>query len=439
MAEPTTPLAEWTGRRTLVATLVVAGVCLAFFLVYYLRLVAFLLFVGIVLATLLRPAINLVSRLGLGHGTSVALVYTILALALLVVVIAGLPLVVDQMTAMVDELPKYYQSFRQQLFRLPSELLRRMASSLPETILDEPDEEAAATPEETAEQRALVEAVSRATSFGRPVVRGLLSAMAALLLAFYWSLHEERIVRSFLLLARTDRRESARELVDTLQAKVGGYLRGQGILCLVVGSLNFLAFLVIGLPNAATLGLIAGICEAIPMFGPTLGALPALAVALSVDPGKVVWVIAAAAGVQMIENYLLVPRVMDKSVGVSPVVTLLAIAGFGSLMGFAGVVLAIPLAAILQVFLDRYVFSAQALEPAPPAGRDAASLVRYQARELIHDLRMLIRRHESESSEHSDHIEEEIEAIALELEKRLPVDEAEAAGAAATAEAGAEP
>ena len=94
-----------------------------------------------------------------------------------------------------------------------------------------------------------------------------------------------------------------------------------------------------------------------------LGAIPPLGVALFTDPGKTPWVLLAAVLMQQAEGYLLVPRIMDKSVGVHPLVTLLAIAAFGSVLGLAGAILAIPLAAIIQVLLNRYLLGPAAAEP----------------------------------------------------------------------------
>ena len=100
---------------------------------------------------------------------------------------------------------------------------------------------------------------------------------------------------------------------------------GQGILCLTIGLMALVAYLLIGLPNVLVLALIAGVMEAVPMVGPLIGAVPAALVALSIAPSKLMWVIIATLIFQQLENYLLVPRVMNKAVGVNPFVSLLAI------------------------------------------------------------------------------------------------------------------
>ena len=141
------------------------------------------------------------------------------------------------------------------------------------------------------------------------------------------------------------------------ETKLGGYVRGQGLLCLAVGVTAFIAYLLIGLPYALVLAIFAGFMEMVPIFGPALGAVPALLVALSVDPSKAVWVVVATVIIQLLENTVLVPRIMKHSVGVNPIITLLSLIAFGSVFGFLGALLALPLAAIIQLLVSRVVLT----------------------------------------------------------------------------------
>jgi hypothetical protein len=190
-------------------------------------------------------------------------------------------------------------------------------------------------------------------------------------------------------------------------------------LCLLIGVLNFVAFVLIGLPYATTFAVLAGIFEAIPVVGPVLAAVaPALA-ALTTDPSKVIWVLVAALFIQQAENYFLVPRIMENAVGVNPIVTLLALVAFGTLMGFVGAVLAIPLAAIVQLVLDRLLLDQVALEPPPPSGRDAVSVAHYHARDLIQDVRAYLRNKPETAVAGADALEDAIETIATDIDQLL--------------------
>jgi len=144
--------------------------------------------------------------------------------------------------------------------------------------------------------------------------------------------------------------------------------------------------------------------------------------ALSIEPNKMIWVVVAAIVIQQSENYLLVPRIMGRSVGVHPVVTLLAIAGFSSLAGVAGAVLAIPMAAILQLLMERLFLGPEALEPEQPSKRDTVSDLRFEAQELVQDVRMQVRHKETVASGSDDRMEDAIEAIATKIDEALALE-----------------
>ena len=95
--------------------------------------------------------------------------------------------------------------------------------------------------------------------------------MVILVLAYHWTLDGPRAIQSLLQLIPKDQRESMGELISAMETKVGFYIAGQGVLCLVIGILALVAYLLIGLPNALVLALVAGVLEAIPMVGPLLG------------------------------------------------------------------------------------------------------------------------------------------------------------------------
>jgi hypothetical protein len=195
---------------------------------------------------------------------------------------------------------------------------------------------------------------------------------------------------------------------------------------LVIGMMALIAYLLIGLPNALVLALVAGILEAVPMIGPLLGAVPAAFVALSLGPDKLIWVIVATTVIQQLENSLLVPRVMDKAVGVNPFVTLLAFFAFSSFFGMAGALMAIPMAAIIQLVLNHFVFHPTTTEPEVSTGRDYASRLRYEAQNLADDLRKQARLKKRGSDlrvKQIDQVMDEIETITTDLGALLTAED----------------
>jgi predicted PurR-regulated permease PerM len=180
-----------------------------------------------------------------------------------------------------------------------------------------------------------LDAVGQTLTTTGVILSGLFTLTAILLIGFYWTLEGEGALRTLMRPLASDKRESAQEMLQEIGTRVGGYVRGQGILAMTIGAANLVVYLLIGLPAALAVALLAGLCELIPVLGPTLGVIPAVLVAFAYDPSKVVWVIAAGALIQLLKNNVIAPRVMHKTVGVNPIVTLLAIVAL-ALVGFAG-------------------------------------------------------------------------------------------------------
>jgi len=254
------------------------------------------------------------------------------------------------------------------------------------------------------------------------IAQVIFSTVVILVLTLYWALDGPRIIKSIMLLVPQAQRESISELISAMEAKLGFYIAGQGILCLVISIMALIAYVLIGLPNAFVLALAAGVFEAVPMIGPVLGAVPAALVAVSIGADRLIWVIVASIIIQQLEGSLLVPRVMNKTVGVNPFVTLLALFAFGTLFGVPGALMAIPIAAIVQLALNHFVFQPVTVEMDASEGRDFASRLRYEAQDLIQDLRKQARNKKRGTDEkviQIEHVMDEIETITTSLDELL--------------------
>jgi predicted PurR-regulated permease PerM len=407
---------DWTFRRVVWATLILVFVALGFWFIYRFNQVVFILLIAIVIGTVIRPAVMWLYQRGLPRIAGVILVYFLLLALLISFVLLLFPLIVEQGTTIAAAVPGFYQSLREWMVNYPNQMIVRLSEFLPATMPSlNPS-----TVQQTGQE--VMTSAGQALGYITLAANGIFIAMVILFLAFYWTLDGPRTIQSFLLLVPKEQRESISELISAMQTKVGFYIAGQGVLCLVIGIMALLAYLLIGLPNALVLAIIAGVLEAVPMIGPLLGAIPAALVALAVGPDKLVWVIVATVVIQQLENSLLVPRVMRKAVGVNPFVTLLAIFAFSSLFGIAGALMAIPMAAMIQLLLDRFVFHQVAMEPEVSAGRDFASRLRYEAQDLAQDLRKQARLKKGGSAlriKQIDQVMDEIETITTDLDALL--------------------
>ena len=142
-----------------------------------------------------------------------------------------------------------------------------------------------------------------------------------------------------------------RDLMDIVNRSVGGYIRGQLLLGLLVGGVVTIGLLLLGIPFAVILGIVAGLTELIPIIGPWIGGAVGVLVTLAAAPDKVLWVILLYLAVQLLENALLVPRVQANTLGLHPIAVILVITIGSQYFGLWGVILGPPLAAMVKGML----------------------------------------------------------------------------------------
>ena len=186
---------------------------------------------------------------------------------------------------------------------------------------------------------------------------GLLGAILIPLLVIFGGLYavakpNEQLLSPLLRAVPRDRRLAFRRIFQLMGDRLLGWAKGVSFSMLGVGLMSFLFYSLIGVPNAFLMAVIAGLTEAIPLVGPWIGGGIATALAFLVDPTKALWTAIAAAAVQQIEANLLMPVVMSRAVSVHPFVTLFALLLFGTLFGFLGVLLSIPLVLLIATLVE---------------------------------------------------------------------------------------
>jgi predicted PurR-regulated permease PerM len=414
----------WTVRQVVTATLTVLAVAALFLFLYHFSMVVFLLFVAIALHVAIEPAVAWLVDRGLSKRAGVFGLYLLLFVLLWALGWFAIPLIVEQGRDVVQQLPELYQSVRSFLLQSTVGLVRGLALLLPA----QPTLPALMAISET--EAAEPASPWRWVEIGSQTLFGLYAVFA---LALYWTLDGEVIVRRLMLKAPARHRTELRTLITEIQGKIGGYFRGQAILMASVGGASTVAFLLLGIPNALLLGLLMAIFEVVPMVGPLLGAIPALLMTMGAEPDKVLIVAGVLLAIQIAENNLLVPRVMDESVGVNAIVSLLALGAFGALFGFVGALLAVPLAAAIQIIVQRLLFSVpiSAETPVMPSlptdmSRSKLGVLRLEANRVAEAIRKQTRHGTGEGGnaaaitrQQDDHVADELENIALDLDALL--------------------
>jgi len=184
---------------------------------------------------------------------------------------------------------------------------------------------------------------------------GIATVITILFMAFYMLVQGPTLREGFLALFPRRDRARAADVIDQIGAKFGGWVRGQLLLGLIIGIAAGVGMAAIQMPYPYLLGIIAGVLELVPMLGPTLGSIPAIFLALFQPSWKLIFTIVWYLIIQQTEGNFIVPRVMRSAVGLSPLLTILALFIGGTLVGIAGALLAIPVAAALQVIVGEIV------------------------------------------------------------------------------------
>lgn len=399
--------------RIVAATVAVSAVVALFYLLIRFHRTLLLLFAAVILSIAVRPVVRWLEERGLSRPVALFAVFGAVAVALGALVWFTAPMLAEQSSMIVASLEEGYVWLRSALTDLPNILVQRAVVMLPESLTEIGEMVSQVGGETAAAGTPVVE-----ESQVQRMLFGVTQVIAIIMLAVGWTLEGDYVKQAALLLVPARQRVAARELVNALEAKISGFVLGQGILSLSVGALALVAFLIIGLPNALLLAIFAGIMEAIPYAGPFLGAAPALIVALSISPTTALWVALAMVIIQQLENNLLVPRVMDRTIGVRPLLGLLSVVAMTSLFGILGALVSLPTAAIVQTVMDRLISSREQRESAA-TNRDRLGVLHYHTTQLVHDVQAHTRRKYQQPSAETDVVEDELEAIVLSLESYL--------------------
>lgn len=184
------------------------------------------------------------------------------------------------------------------------------------------------------------------------VFGGLFSTLTVLVVSFYLVLYHDRFKQNIAHLFHRNDRPRVLSTLGLIDDKLGAWLRGQMILSIFIGVITWIVLSILGVPFAVPLAILAGMLEVVPTLGPILASIPAIVIALTVSPTLALIVAAAYLLIQMAENNILVPKIMQRAVGLNPVIVILAVMIGANLMGVIGALLAIPFVSFVIVLFN---------------------------------------------------------------------------------------
>lgn len=317
---------------------------LLLYLLYRLRNLALVVLTSVVLASAIEPATRWLIRYRIPRVLAVLLLYVLIFTLFAGTLYFIIPTLQQDVRELADTLPSYIESLP--LFT---------GDALPEGVI----------PQNLKDTFSLQNALSQFSEEIRDIPRNIIEVASAIfggviffvliiVISFYLAVQERGIQNFLSIITPVKYEKYVINLWHRSQSKIGLWMRGQLILALIVGILVYLALTIFQVPYALVLAIIAGLFEIIPIFGPILSAVPAVLLAfVEKGLGGAAVVVVIYTVIQQFENQLLYPLVVRQVVGVPPIVAIVAIIAGAQLAGILGVILSIPLAAILmELFND---------------------------------------------------------------------------------------
>jgi predicted PurR-regulated permease PerM len=343
-------MANVTAQRWRIA-LWAAMLAVVLYIVWQARGALFPFAVGAILAYALSPLVDRLAsvvpvRSHRGdvyrRGAAVLLLYTVTALGLIAAGAALIPVAADQIAQFVDDLPEIVENARLQA----NEWLEEYRSRVPQDIQDRIDEIGADAGSTAAD--AVASGMRRSISLLTGTLTIVFGFVIVPFFMFYALRDRPYVANNFINAVPEEARQDVRNLLLIADRLLGRYIRGQLILGVVVGVAVGVGLTLLGVELSLALGLFAGVTELIPIIGPWIGAVPGLIIVAATEPDLILPVALLYLLVQQVENMLLVPRIQGQAVDIHPAMILLLLAAGGAAFGFLGLVIIVPLAAILR-------------------------------------------------------------------------------------------
>jgi len=311
-------------------------------------IVPFLL--GLMVAYIILPAVNwldahapkLLKRRGVSRPLAIVIVYLV-AIGIFVGLLAFfIPAVIEQAKGFGRALPRYLDQIEQLVVYDFADFMERVPPEISVPI-NTNIEKALGT---------LADAIQKGVGGTLKTLWNTVSFIIGVAIIPFWMFYmlndNRRIKRGLYALVPESAREDVRNIEHIVDVLLSSYVRGQLLLCVLVGGMSTVVLLLFGVDMALLLGTFAGIFEVIPILGPYLGAIPAVLIVLLSNPVNALWVALAFAGIQWIENTFMVPRISGNAVRLHPALVMIIVVIASQLGGIIGMLLVVPLVAILR-------------------------------------------------------------------------------------------
>lgn len=301
------------------------------FFLFQIRIILVDLFIAYIIMAALSPFVIMLTKRRIPNVLASAITYLVMVSLLFLLILPLVPFFVSQIVSLIKSFPVYLDNTANMLgirvdLNQAQAFLGAEATNLGEN----------------------------AYSITKSIFSGFFSFLTVMVIGFYLLLDRKNIKQSLTALFPEKIQNHAESTISEIEMKLGAWVRGQIVLSVFIGVLTWIMLTVLGIPFALPLALIAGILEIVPTLGPIISAIPAMIVALSISPTLMLVVAVGYIGIQMLENNVLVPKIMEQAVGLNPVIIILSVGIGANLMGVIGALLAIPFLSALIILVRTF-------------------------------------------------------------------------------------
>ena len=351
-----------------------------YFLIWPLRVLFAPVALALVVVYLLNPLVNLLERRGLRRGFGVAIIYVLFVAVVATGLTLLVPIIARQITGFIDKLPAYVQDATREINSFAAKRgwdyrINLDTAKIQQYIVDN--------------REAIIGVLGGVRSFAFGVIHILITLIIGIILSIYILLDMPKIQRAMRNILPEGRRDEIAGLADNVGNVLGSFFRGQLLVALFVGIASAVGLTIIGIPFAAVVGLIAGVFNLVPLIGPFIGAVPAVILALLSDqPVDALWAGLWLLTVQQIDNHIISPNVMARTVKLHPITVMLALLAAGSLFGLFGMLLIVPGIATVKMLAGHFWNKRSVREAIVAAMPDGATPAVVAESVMVEDVRV---------------------------------------------------
>lgn len=316
----------------------VISIFLLLYFVYLIKDVLAILFIALIFSSALDPWVDWMQSKKIPRAAGILLIYFILFIIISSVLYLIIPPIAEQAGELATNFPRYLE-------KIISGFSAFKEYSVEHGLIDDIKESLGSISSN------LQKAAGGIFSTVANIFGGIFSFFLVLVMTFYMVVEENAIKKLVWSIAPVKHQPYIMQLINRMQVKIGLWLRGQLVLSFVIFILIYAGLSIIGVKYALVLALIAGLTEFVPYLGPILGAIPAVFLAFAQAPMLALFVAILYYIVQLVENNILVPKVMQKAVGLNPIVSIAVLLMGFKVAGVAGAILSIPVATAVSVFI----------------------------------------------------------------------------------------